>query len=231
MSSDDRHSEALEPELISDPDKKARREVRNGFQQFDHAIELIEYWLQPDRKPFKLRPSAIMSLNRLALDGLSRYAGVYRPTAIEIKGSKHNPPGAYLVAELIEELCEYIAVNWDRSPIHLASYILWRLNWIHAFVDGNGRTTRVTSFIVLCVRLGYRVPGSPTIPELISRDKNPYYSALEVADAAYESEKRIDVSAMEELVKRLLAEQLASVIHDARTDGHRTGPPATDLLR
>jgi Fic family protein len=165
-----------------------------------------------------------MKLNRLALDGLSSLAGSYRPAGIEIQGSKHTPPGAHLVPELIEELCEYVTANWDRSPIHLASYILWRLNWIHAFVDGNGRTTRVTSFLVLCVRLGYRVPGSLTIPELISRDKKPYYSALEAADAAYESAKKIDVSAMEDLVKNLLAEQLASVIHDARRDGRRAEP-------
>ena len=89
------------------------------------------------------------------------------------------------------------------------------------FVDGNGRTTRVTSFITFCVRLGYQVPGSPTVPELISRNKNPYYKALEIADAAYEDGHKIDVTAMEDLLKKLLAEQLASVIHDAKSDRNR----------
>jgi Fic family protein len=220
MSSDDRHSEAFEAELISDPDERASREGRNGLQQFDHAIELIQHSLQPDRKPFRLRPSMIMTLNRVALDGLSSLAGTYRPAGIEIKGSKHSPPGAHLVAELIEELCEYVNANWNRSAIHLASYVMWRLNWIHPFVDGNGRTTRVTSFVTLCVRLGYQVPGSPTVPELISRDKNPYYKALEVADSAYEDGHKIDVTAMEEFLKKLLAEQLASIIRDAKSDGN-----------
>ena len=28
--------------------------------------------------------------------------------------------------------------NWDDStPVHLASYVMWRLNWIHPFTDGN----------------------------------------------------------------------------------------------
>jgi Fic family protein len=219
MDFDDRHSKALETEIITDPDEKARQEARNGLRQFDCAIEQIEYWLQTERKPFKLRPSAIMSLNRFALEGLSGYAGIYRPAGIEIGGSKHTPPPAYQVAEFVEELCDYVNNNWNRSPIHLSSYVLWRLNWIHAFVDGNGRTTRVISFIVLCVRLGYRVPGSPTIPELISRDKAPYYRALEEADAAYEKERKIELSTMEELVGSLLAVQLASVIDAARTDG------------
>lgn len=218
MSSEDRHSQALEPDLISDPDQKARQEAKNGLRQFDSAIEQIEHWLQSGRT-FKLRPSAIMGLNRLALDGLSNYAGIYRPTGIEIQGSKHTPPAAYLVPELVEEMCDYVNANWSRSALHLASYVLWRLNWIHAFVDGNGRTTRTVSFIVLCVRLGYRVPGTNTIPEQISRDKKPYYSALELADAAYETDKKqVDVSAMEELVGSLLANQLAGVIRDARAD-------------
>lgn len=220
MSPEDRHSDALEAELITDPDLKAHREAKNVLRQFDGAIEQIEYWLHPER-PFKLRPSAIMRLNRLALDGLSRYAGIYRPAGIAIVGSKHTPPEPYFVPELVEEMCDYVNANWGRSPIHLASYVLWRLNWIHPFVDGNGRTTRAISFVVLCVRLGYRVPGTNTIPEQISRDKNPYYKALELADSAYALEKKVDVSATETLVGTLLANQLASVMRDARTDQPR----------
>jgi len=220
MDADDRHSQALEPELITDPEEIARQEAKNGLRQFDLAVEQIEYSLQPERQPFRLRPSAVMALNRRALEGLTKFAGIYRPTAIEIHGSKHNPPGAHLVAELVEELCDYVNTNWDRSPIHIASYVMWRLNWIHAFVDGNGRTTRVTSFVVLCIRLGYRVPGSPTIPELITRNKKHYYAALEQADAVYQKQNKIDVRAMEELLGSLLAEQLASVIHAARADAH-----------
>ena len=217
MRSEDRHSEALEAELIADPDQKARREAENGVRQFDSAIEQIEYWIHPER-PFKLRPSTILSLNRLAIEGLSSYAGIYRPAGIAIKGSKHIPPPAHQVPELVEDLCEYVNSNWDRSAIHLASYVLWKLNWIHPFVDGNGRTTRVTSFLVLCVRLGYRVPGTNTIPEQISRDKNPYYRALELADAALDKQNKIDVTVMENLVDALLTKQLASVIRDARSD-------------
>lgn len=222
MDADERHSKALEAELISDPDERARLEAKNGVRQFDLAIEQIEYWLHPER-PFRLRPSAIMALNRAALDGLNAYPGTYRPTAIAIGGSRHTPPAAYLVPELVEELCDYVNANWERSAIHLASYVMWRLNWIHPFVDGNGRTTRTTSFVVLCVRLGYRVPGSDTIPDQISRNKKPYYEALEAADAQFEKHKKPDVSAMETLLGSLLANQLASLLREARKE--RSRPP------
>jgi len=220
MDSTDRHSKGTEAELVTDPEEIARLEAKNGVRQFDHAIEQIEYWLHPER-PFQFRPSAIMSLNRVALEGLNRYAGIYRPGPVAIGGSRHTPPASHLVPELVEELCEYVNANWERSPVHLASYVMWRLNWIHPFFDGNGRTTRTASFVVLCVRLGYRVPGANTIPEQISRNKPPYYQALELADSTYENNRTIDVSAMEALIGSLLANQLATVLQDARAEQPR----------
>jgi len=38
----DRHSKALDAELIADPDERARVEARNGLKQFDAVIERIE---------------------------------------------------------------------------------------------------------------------------------------------------------------------------------------------
>ena len=87
---------------------------------------------------------------------------------------------------------------------------MWRLNWIHPFEDGNGRTSRAASYFVLCVGLGYLVPGPRSIPERIAVRKKPYYDALEAADAAWEREV-LDVSAMEELLSTLLAQQLMDV--------------------
>ena len=160
-----RHSRALEVELIADPAERARQEARNGLRQFDHVIEAIEFWLQPERKPFKLRPSAILTLNRIALEGINALAGVLRPGPVEIVGSKHVPPPPHLVPELVEQMCDYINDNVVKnSPIHLSAYAMWRMNWIHPFNDGNGRTARVVSYLVLCVCLGTRLPGTMTIP-------------------------------------------------------------------
>jgi len=92
------------------------------------------------------------------------------------------------------------------------------MNWIHPFVDGNGRTSRAVSYLVLCVRLGYVLPGTQTIPEQISRNKDPYYKALEAADKANAAGK-IDITEMEKLLESLLAAQLVSVIDAARSKG------------
>ena len=214
MNERDRHSHALEAELITDAQAKASREARNALKQFDTVIEAIESWLSSDRK-FKLRPSLILQLNRVALDGISSYAGNFRPAGIEIKGSRHQPVGAHLVPEKVEELCDYVNENWQKSAVHLAAYVMWRLNWVHPFTDGNGRTSRALSYVVLCIRLGYRLPGTNTIPDQIAANKRPYYEALEAADTAYLENGRIDLTSMEALLARLLAKQLLSVHKDA----------------
>ncbi|MGY3616000.1 Fic family protein [Bradyrhizobium sp. USDA 10063] len=203
---DRRDSRALEPELISDPQEKAAAETRNGFRQYDAAIAAIQTALE--RGSFRLRPSLILGLHREALTGISSYAGNYRPGGVAIEGSKHEPVGAHLVPELIEDMCDHVNDHWsESSPIHLASYVMWRLNWIHPFADGNGRTSRIVSYVVLSVRAGSILPGTPTIPDQIVDNRKPYFDALDAADVAFR-EGRIDVSKMEDLLAALLAHQL-----------------------
>jgi Fic family protein len=213
---EDRHSKAHAPELISDPAERAEREAKNALVQFDIAKQAIEQFTMDGDRPFSLRPSLIMSLHRAALDGLSEFAGVYRPAGVEIGKSKHQPPGAHQIPELVEEFCDYVNKNWDtQSAVHLAAYVMWRLNWIHPFDDGNGRTSRAVSYVVLCVRTGQSLPGTYTIPEQISENKSPYYKALEAADAAWKN-GQVDVSQMEALMGDMLARQLADILNKAK---------------
>ena len=203
-----RESRAAEPELITDPQEKAEAEAANGLRQYDYAVKSVYEALE--RQPFKLRVSRIFSFQREALQGISPFAGLARPAGIEIKGSKHEPPAAHLVQELLEDLCDYVNEHWDLAPIHLAAYVMWRLNWIHPFVDGNGRTSRALSFFVLSVKIGSVLPGTPTFPELVIAHRHAYEDALDLADEACR-QRRIDVSAMEALIESLLAKQLAHV--------------------
>ncbi len=171
-------------------------------------------WLASDK--YRLKPSTILKLNRYALDGLSTYAGVFRPAGVKIFGSGHTPVAAAEVPGAVEEFCDYIHENWHtKTAIHLSAYALWKLNWIHPFVDGNGRTARVVSYLILCARTGARLPGKVTIPEQIALNKAPYYKALEDADSHYRVGKKINVEAMEAMLDAQLASQLLSVHEDA----------------
>jgi Fic family protein len=213
-----RDSVAREPELLTDPVRRAEAEAANGLRQFDHgkaaANEAIERQKSHGHS-FRLRPSLILALHREALAGISIFAGNYRPSTVEISESKHQPPGAFLVPELVEELCDYVNENWDNSsPLHLAAYVMWRLNWIHPFADGNGRTSRIVSYVVLMIRSGFILPGTPAIPDQIVNDRRRYFNALDAADEAWKAE-RIDVGMMEELLAAMLARQLTAFFRSA----------------
>lgn len=211
--SQQRHSRAHDAEIITDPLKLAEAEALNGLRQYDYGINVIQSAI--DRKVFKLRPSLILGVQREALAGISAYAGNFRPAGVSIEGSKHQPPEAHLVPELVEDLCDYVNDHWSAAtPIHLAAYVMWRLNWIHPFSDGNGRTSRMMSYIVLCAKLESVLPGHPTIPEQIVSNRDPYFDALDAADLACRDGK-LDLSRMEDLLSGMLAVQLKSAYEAA----------------
>jgi len=218
MADETRHSRALDAQIITDPDELAQKESFNVVEQFRAVSDMVETYLQPDR-PFKLRPSHLLHLHRAALDGITAYAGNWRPAGIEIGDSKHKPPAAFEVPERVEELCDYVNEKWtEKSPLHLASYVMWRLNWIHPFTDGNGRTSRAVSYLVLCIRLRALLPGRLTIPEQIEQDRTPYYRALEAADDAWAA-GGIDLTAMKQLLGSMLAKQLHAIYEESDSGG------------
>jgi len=195
------------PELS--PEDEARLEAKNGLRQVSAMVEAIESSLKTGK--FRLRPSAIMELQRYAVEGIKPDAGAYRRVPISITNSKHDPPHSREVSAHADDMCDYVNDHWNSAtPIHLASYVMWRLNWIHPFSDGNGRTSRVVSYLVLCAKLGFLLPGQETIPERIASSKFNYYDALDDADAHW-AEDRLDVSQMEALLEGHLAQQLVSV--------------------
>ena len=209
-----RHSVAEDAPLITEGETRARVEARNGLRQFDLGIQVIEDAVA--KGSFRLRPSLILTLHRAALEGLNAHAGNFRPASVAIQGSEHSPLGAHLVPSAIEDMCDYVNDAWStRTGIHLAAYVMWKLNWIHPFNDGNGRTSRITSYIVLCTKIGRVLPGNLSIPDQIVDNRKPYFDALEEADQFWKRSE-INLSAMENLLESLLAAQLLSVLQEAR---------------
>jgi Fic family protein len=182
--------------------------------QYDYVVSLV----LGSQARFSLTIPIICELHRLAMQDVYPCAGKLRTGEVGITNTSHKPPGPEKIQELCEQMCSYVASNWNRAPIHLAAYLMWRHNWIHPFNGGNGRTSRAISYLVLCAKLGYVLPGTPTIPQQIVDKRDLYYAALRAADAALLSTGSPDVRAMEQLLAGMLAIQLYELHKRAVSD-------------
>ena len=92
----------------------------------------------------------------------------------------------------------------------MACSVMWRLNWIHPFRNGSGRTSRAAAYMVLQVKHGNVFPSKNSIIAQIVGDRSPYYAALQRADAV--TNRRGDdvkaVAPMEALMAKMLKEQI-----------------------
>lgn len=182
---------------------------RNLLEQYDALEGFFSTW-QKSGKPFELTEQLILELNRIAVKGLRRDAGQYRVYDIGIDNSVHQPPSPDKVPELVAKLCHYVNERQNGDPFHLAAYVMWGINWVHPFGDGNGRTARALSYLVLCIGLGFYLPGTNIIPAQIEQNRSDYYQCLDVADEQC-MKGILDVRQMELLLQQMLRRQLADI--------------------
>jgi Fic family protein len=110
----------------------------------------------------------------------------------------------------MEDVVNSVNRYWENAdPVALAAFALWRLNHIHPFINGNGRTARAACYFILCVKIGGWLPGKVILPDLIHRDRDEYVEALKQVD---ESVKHgmLDVKPLHEFLSIRLEEQINS---------------------
>ena len=131
-------------------------------------------------EPF-LSQTVIKAINYHAIACLHSGAGEYRPCPVMV--GKYQPPQHHRVNALMDDFVNKVNRNWHESDVlGLAAFVLWRLNHIHPFINGNGRTARATCYFVLCVKIGRWLPGQIIVPELLRQNRDRYIDALKQAD-------------------------------------------------
>jgi len=187
-----------------DPALFARVQENNLIRQYDLLTNRIEIGLK--KGPTAVNSHMLWALNHVAVANVSQLGGRFRQEPVYV--GHHIPPHFKDVPELMDRFIVFIHENWyDLSPTQLAAYGLWRLNWLHPFIEGNGRTARAVCYYLLCVRTGALLPGNKIVPERIREDRSPYYSALRSADCAWEK-GHLDLSELEGYLAALVEAQL-----------------------
>jgi Fic family protein len=149
----------------------------------------------------------LWSLNAAAVANIAQFGGRFREQPIYV--GNHIPPHFKEVPNLIDQFISVIHEIWtiETHPTVLPAYALWRLNWIHPFVEGNGRTARAACYLLICLRQGALLPGKKIVPERIRDNREPYYAALQDADRHWEN-GQFNVDDLAEYLGGLLADQL-----------------------
>jgi Fic family protein len=187
------------------PELFARVQEQNLLRQYDLLSNCIDIGLEKGIEAFD--KYTLWALNYTAVANIAQLGGRFRQQPILV--GNHIPPHFKDVPDLMDQFFSLIHENWTlvEHPTALAAFALWRLNWIHPFIEGNGRTARAACYYLICLKHGQLLPGARIVPERIREDREPYYQALRKADEAW-AEGNLDVTHLGNYLGRLLAAQI-----------------------
>jgi Fic family protein len=183
----------------------AKIQEQNLLRQYDLLSNCIDIGLEKGIESFD--KYSLWVLNYAAVANISQFGGRYREEPIYV--GNHLPPHFKDVPNEMDRFFSVVHENWTiwDHPTLLPAYALWRLNWIHPFVEGNGRTARAACYYLICMKQGGLLGGRKIVPERIRENRQTYYDALRAADQAW-VQGHFDVNELAEYLSGLLEAQL-----------------------
>ncbi|EAS19581.1 putative cell filamentation protein Fic [Flavobacteria bacterium BBFL7] len=170
-------------------------EVLNAIKIYEN----IEEYKPTDEKSF-------LKTHQHLMQGLIENSGKYRIQSVGIvKDSKveHLAPPFKNVPYLMKDLFEYLKKS-DEIELIKSCVFHYEMEFIHPFMDGNGRIGRLWQTLILMEK--YPIFEFLPFETLISRDQEKYYQALAESDKSGKSTKFIEY--MLEVIDNSLSELL-----------------------
>ena len=173
---------------------------------------------RPAGSPYPMMPNAggLCELHRSSTLFLLHRPGEYRDIEVNVQDLVtgevvFQPPPCSEVPHWMEDFFNELGKLWTSGDaLDVASFVLWRVNWIHPFENGNGRTARAFAYACLCARLGVILPGRTTVIDQIMRSRPAYEAAIRAADQAAVQGQR-NLAPMKQYLNGLLQIQMASI--------------------
>lgn len=188
----------------------------NQINNIECLVKLLAYKRRELAKEVIPTESDLKELHRTGTLFLLDRPGAYRDLEVHVGNGEivvHQPPTYSEIPMHVEEFFVTLSKLWpDATPLELASYALWRINWIHPFKNGNGRCARAFAYACLCLKYGFMLPGNRTIIDLIMVNRPTFQHCLKEADNAFESTGFVDISSMNAFLEDLLVIQLQSAL-------------------
>lgn len=163
--------------------ERDEREVKNYYQALDFLDVLIK------AKTVQIDECDVQTLHGLVMEGKKRPSS-YRDGQNVIKDSAsgsivYMPPEAKDVSALMLDLIAWINVEISKAELPvpmIAAIAHYQFATIHPYYDGNGRTARLLTNLVLH-KSGYGLKGIYSLEEYYATNLQAYYNALTIGES------------------------------------------------
>jgi Fic family protein len=178
--SEDEVRDIIDGKTVVAPIKQIQ-EVKNAIATYD---------LYPELNPFKVED--LLKAHRVMMQALVDDAGRFRRSGVGVFGEKglvHLAPPAERVPLLIDDLFEWLRTAKDHLLVRSCVFH-YEFEFIHPFIDGNGRTGRLWQSLIL----GRLHPLFEHLPveNMVYANQQAYYDAITASSNAGQSGPFID---------------------------------------
>jgi len=169
----------LEGGKVSGVSRDDERELLN----YKKAMDFIAKYLGKDDP---ISEGLVWELHKILVKGVrgeNADPGNYRKIQNYVINARtrevvYTPPSPIDVPRLMQEYTKWVRNAEDVSPILVAGIAQFQFVHIHPFIDGNGRTARLISTLIL-YKTGYDFKRLFTISEYYDKDRPSYYQAIQ----------------------------------------------------
>lgn len=144
----------------------------------------------------------------------------------------YMPPEAKDVPRLMRELVKWLSASSELPGPLVASIVHYQFATIHPYYDGNGRTARLLTTLILHLR-GYDLKGLYSLEEYYAKNLPAYYSAISVglSHNYYLGRKEADITSWVEYFIEGMEHAFEKVLARMKEAGVKGDEDQSPLLR
>ena len=159
------------------PTNQSEQMVKNNYQAMLYVLEHLE---DPITESTLIDIAGI-----LTRDASEEQVNGFRTVPVYVTGRDgivYTPPSAEQVPHMMADLLDFIKQS-ELHPLFKACIAHFYFVYIHPFTDGNGRTARALSLMML-LRTGYDFFRFFSVSGIIAEERGSYYKAMRNVEAS-----------------------------------------------
>jgi Fic family protein len=185
------------------------QEVKNAYQAYEHLLEYDPYKVKDFLKAHQfMTTDLVKEAGRFRSQGVGVFAG----TQLIHAGANYR-----FVPQLITDLFAW-AKKTDVHPLIKSSIVHFEVEFIHPFMDGNGRIGRLWQTLILS-KWNELFAWLP-VETVVYENQQGYYDALQISEKTGNSEVFIEfmLNAILQALEELPSKKITDIFTDINTD-------------